>query len=244
MRYMFGVKDAYKAFTLDKLIGSLIKQVQTAIADSKSQELFDLLRREREIAGPTTQDLINHRKTAEKILGPDENLFRLDWLPELRTVTIQLLGKDDNSFDDSEVLTGRWQAYIDSYVSPGETVGVPTSSLTRRPFLKRTKIALKDGSAPSVSSQGSLAMRVCVRTYRIFYVSNTEESLWRVSSVEEHALARANLESLKARQSKFLETYGAREEPERKVEVHPPTEPEPATSPPPPPPPSDTKVDS
>lgn len=32
-------------------------------------------------------------------------------------MTIQLIGKDDSSFDDAEVLTGRWQAYIDSYVS-------------------------------------------------------------------------------------------------------------------------------
>ena len=32
-------------------------------------------------------------------------------------MTIQLLGKDDSSFDDTEVTTGRWQAYIDSFVS-------------------------------------------------------------------------------------------------------------------------------
>jgi paired amphipathic helix protein Sin3a len=32
-------------------------------------------------------------------------------------MTIQLIGKDDTSFDDSEVLTGRWQSYIDSFVT-------------------------------------------------------------------------------------------------------------------------------
>lgn len=32
-------------------------------------------------------------------------------------ITIQLLGKDDSNFDDTEVMNGRWQAYIDSYVS-------------------------------------------------------------------------------------------------------------------------------
>lgn len=32
-------------------------------------------------------------------------------------MTVQLLGKDDSSFDDTEVTTGRWQAYIDSFVS-------------------------------------------------------------------------------------------------------------------------------
>ena len=34
-----------------------------------------------------------------------------------KTITVQLIGKDDSSFDDTEVLTGRWQAYIDAYVS-------------------------------------------------------------------------------------------------------------------------------
>ena len=34
-----------------------------------------------------------------------------------KTMTVQLFGKDDASFDDLEVSTGRWQAYIDSYLS-------------------------------------------------------------------------------------------------------------------------------
>lgn len=32
-------------------------------------------------------------------------------------LTFQLLGKEDANFDDVDVYTGRWQAYIDSYVS-------------------------------------------------------------------------------------------------------------------------------
>lgn len=32
-------------------------------------------------------------------------------------MTVQLIGKDDSSFDDSEVLSGRWQSYIESFVS-------------------------------------------------------------------------------------------------------------------------------
>jgi paired amphipathic helix protein Sin3a len=32
-------------------------------------------------------------------------------------MTFQLIGKDDSSFDDSEVLSGRWQFYVDAYVS-------------------------------------------------------------------------------------------------------------------------------
>lgn len=32
-------------------------------------------------------------------------------------MTIQLIGKDDLGFDDSEAMTNRWQSYIDAYVS-------------------------------------------------------------------------------------------------------------------------------
>ena len=65
---------------MDKLIGALIKQIQTILADPKSQDLYELLRREREISSPTTQDLINCRRNTERVLGPDENLFRIDWV--------------------------------------------------------------------------------------------------------------------------------------------------------------------
>ena len=38
-------------------------------------------------------------------------------LPEPKTMTIQLIGKDDTSYDDSEAMTGRWQSYIESFGS-------------------------------------------------------------------------------------------------------------------------------
>lgn len=55
-------------------------QVQTVFADSKSQDLLEILKKERALANPTTQDQINSRRNAEKVLGPDENLFRIDWV--------------------------------------------------------------------------------------------------------------------------------------------------------------------
>lgn len=59
---------------------SCIFEVQTIFADAKSQDLLEILKRERALASPTTQDQINSRRTAEKVLGPDENIFRVDWV--------------------------------------------------------------------------------------------------------------------------------------------------------------------
>lgn len=48
--------------------------------DPKSQELLELLKKERTHGTLTTQDQIRCRQNAERILGPDENLFRIDWV--------------------------------------------------------------------------------------------------------------------------------------------------------------------
>ncbi|KAH9887270.1 hypothetical protein C8Q73DRAFT_713400 [Cubamyces lactineus] len=210
MRYMFGMKHAYKLFTVDKVIGALIKQVQVILSDPKSQELYDLLRREREITSPTTQDLINCRRNTERVLGPDENLFRVDWLPEPKTMTIQLIGKDDGAYDDSEVLTGRWQSYMESFVSHHYTAGVPSSSTIRRPFLLRTKIPSPSGGMPDILARGGIQIKVCVRTYRLFFVPDSEDVMFRLSTARERADARELVEKRNAQRRAWLERYAAR----------------------------------
>ena len=55
-------------------------QVQTILMDPKSQELLELLKKERVYGTLSTQDQINSRQHAERIMGPDENLFRMDWV--------------------------------------------------------------------------------------------------------------------------------------------------------------------
>ncbi|KAI1788076.1 hypothetical protein LXA43DRAFT_1161851 [Ganoderma leucocontextum] len=236
MRYMFGLKHTFKLFTVDKLIGALIKQVQTILSDPKSQDLYELLRREREIPSPTTQDLINCRRNTERVLGPDENLFRIDWLPEPRTITIQLIGKDDASYDDSEVMTGRWQAYIESFVSHHYTAGVPTSSTIRRPFLLRTKVPSLTGAMPDIVARGGLQIKVCVRTYRLFFVSHSEDIMVRISSRKERVDARKAVKSRNDKRRKWLEDYASahvKDEPQSATtEVAPKPPSVPSTQPP------------
>ncbi|KAJ7052531.1 hypothetical protein C8F01DRAFT_1033117 [Mycena amicta] len=184
MRFMFGVKNAYKIFTIDKLLGAIVKQVQALLSDNRTQDLLDLLKRERVLTSPTSQDLSNSRKAAEDILGPDENLFRIDWLPESKHITFQLFGKDDSNFEDSEVATGRWQSYIESFVSSHLSEGVPASRV-RRPFLRRNLPAAVQNAPPNVVTGDGLEIKVCVQTYRLFYVSHSEDFLVKLRSRED-----------------------------------------------------------
>ncbi|KAJ7903728.1 hypothetical protein B0H14DRAFT_2666128 [Mycena olivaceomarginata] len=200
VRFMFGIK----IFTIDKLIGSLIKQVQLLFGDEKSQDLLEVLKREQALASPTTQDLINSRKNAEKILGPDENLFRVDWLPDSKHMTFQLIGKDDSSFDDSEVLTGRWQSYIDSFVSSEATESV-SFSRTKRPFLRKNLPAAVQNAPPNVVTQDGLEIKICVRTYRLFYVSASEDYLFKLRTCEDVEAASKQLKKRNVLRQQWLQ---------------------------------------
>ncbi|KAG1731662.1 uncharacterized protein EDB91DRAFT_1238915 [Suillus paluster] len=184
MRNMFGVKDAYRIFTIDKVIESLIKQVQLVLADAKSQELFEFLKRHRALQAPTIQDQLNSRRFAENVLGPDENIFRVDWLPDTKPMTIQLLGKDDSRFDDSEMLA------------------------ERRALLRRNVPASVTSSTPAVLARSALETKVCVRTYRLFFVSGTEDFLWRIPSKEDvdtSSSAGVGREAASKRRERWLE---------------------------------------
>ncbi|KAF4616526.1 hypothetical protein D9613_008571 [Agrocybe pediades] len=204
-RAIFGYKDAYKIFTVDKVIGAIIKQVQMVIADPKSQELLELLKRERSLVSPTTQDRINYRHQVENILGPDENVFRIDWLSEPKTLTIQLIGKDDSTFDDSEAFTGRWQAYMDSYNTSDPTEGV-SQARVRRPFLRRNLPPGTTETPLEISSQDKLEIKICLRTYRMFHVPRTEAIMWKYRPKEE---MEKNAQQLKLRNALRRKWLGA-----------------------------------
>jgi len=174
---MFGTK-AYVMFTIDKVISSLLKQVQYILVD-KSVRLCDGLKRERDLATLTLQDQEDLRMNAEKIIGSDENLLRIDWMPESHTMTVQLIGKDDSNFDDVDMFTGRWHAYIDSFITDEDTKGSPKAKV-KPPFLPRNLRAVnKEPPQTDFYARSGLEIRVCVRTYRLFFVADTEDILIR-----------------------------------------------------------------
>ncbi|KIJ29114.1 hypothetical protein M422DRAFT_54338 [Sphaerobolus stellatus SS14] len=171
-RYMFGMK-AYNVFTLDKVIGALIKQVQIILADSKNKELVQLLQRERENPSFSTQDQVNYRRKAESVIGMDEHLYKINYIRESCTFTVELLGKEDPRSDDSPAMIERWSQYMDSYQKD-----IPDDAVTSKgkvPFLKRN-LRLKASLPPTFISHSGLEIQICMRTYRLFYVMGSEDS--------------------------------------------------------------------
>ena len=81
LRYMWGIK-AFPAFTIDKVIGSMIKHVHSMNTDARCHQLIDLLKVEREAERITVRHSIVYRHACEEIVGLDENLFRIEWVGE------------------------------------------------------------------------------------------------------------------------------------------------------------------
>ncbi|KAG8818871.1 Transcriptional regulatory protein sin3 [Serendipita sp. 401] len=173
LRFMFGTKG-YLLFTVDKVIAALIKQVHIAMSDPQTEELLDLLKQERRVESPTTQQVITYRRSAEDIIGPDDSLFRINW--DHTIMTMQLLGKSDPSTDDAETVAQRWRFYIESYVLTHPTEGVQEPK--KMPFLRRNVVEAPLTETGCQAHNG-LEIRVCIRTYRLFFSSNTEDFFWR-----------------------------------------------------------------
>ncbi|GJJ10538.1 hypothetical protein Clacol_004765 [Clathrus columnatus] len=133
-RYMFGMK-AYTVFTIDKVIGAVIKQVQLILLDNKSKELVQLLQKERENPSMSLQDQNNYREKAGAIVGSDDHFYRINYLLDLRSFTIQLLSKDDSKDEDTQAMVEKWRKYIDAFQADSD----PSALIPRGryPFLRR-----------------------------------------------------------------------------------------------------------
>ncbi|KIR56076.1 paired amphipathic helix protein Sin3a [Cryptococcus gattii Ru294] len=194
LRLMF-TNEAYLMFNLDKVIGGIVRQIQTIVGDLKSQELFALLQRDRASAKTSTKNQIAYRMQAEGVLGGNENLYKIEWLPGKETLTIQLLSEEDRSVDDAETTQERWAQYIESFA-----LTHPTEGLLKRvdsPFLRRniTKIqareeALSASAGPSsamnnVEARDGLEIKIALGNYRMFFTPGTEDYFHRAYKQQE-----------------------------------------------------------
>jgi hypothetical protein len=63
------------------------------------------------------------------------------------------------------------------------------------------------GTGHDFYARGGLEIKVCVRTYRLFYVSRTEDVLWRILSTPEQERAHARLAARNASRVRRLDKF-------------------------------------
>ncbi|GAC71740.1 gluconate kinase [Moesziomyces antarcticus T-34] len=189
VRYMYGI-EGYIVFTLDKVIGALIKVVQFLTTDNKCQEMQSIMEANRANVQSTLtsyRQQIADRMAAEDLIGKDESLFRLEWVPSSCTLLIQMLSKDDLTLDDARTAERNWLHYVSSF-----SLWTPTEGLAEEaqaPFIKRSLSASgaseNEASETRYVTRSGLEIRVCLRTFKLFFAHGTEDVFVRIRPEDE-----------------------------------------------------------
>ncbi|SJX62935.1 related to SIN3-transcription regulatory protein [Sporisorium reilianum f. sp. reilianum] len=189
VRYMYGI-EGYIVFTLDKVIGAMVKVVQFLTTDSKCQEMQAIMEANR--ANPQStltsyRQQIADRMAAEGLIGKDESLFRLEWVPTSCTLLIQMLSKDDLTLDDASTVEQSWLHYMSSFSLWTPTEGLPAEA--QAPFIKRSVSGNgtndDEASETRYVTRSGLEIRICLRTFKLFFHQGTEDVFVRIRSEEE-----------------------------------------------------------
>lgn len=149
LREMFGI-HAYTAFTMDKVVQNICRQLQHIVVDESCCQCTELYLEEQKTsaglatggAGETqslraTNEAV-YQKKAEQILQ-DENCFKIMIHKNETKVTIELLDTETADSEDGMEIE-RWSEYIEKYAKDDETITDELKErLSRKPvFLPRS----------------------------------------------------------------------------------------------------------
>src|SRR5271163_4646569 len=136
----------------------------------------------------TPREQIVYRIAVEGIVGTDDHLHRFEWVypsflglancqdEQLRRLGIQLLNKEDLTLDQATSREEQWAYYVDSYYMHADTEGVATEELNA-PVLRRLHYVADASVNGFVANE--LQVKICLNTYKLFYLVNTEDTLIR-----------------------------------------------------------------
>ncbi|XP_069103169.1 paired amphipathic helix protein Sin3a-like isoform X1 [Argopecten irradians] len=128
LREMYGI-HAYIAFTMDKLVQNLVRQMQHIVTDDvccKVTDMFEEEKKNKATGGrvATVHQRANqeaaYQKRADHILA-DENCFKLMIYKKDCRLTLELLDTEHEQSDDP-VEVERWSEYVEKYVANDDTV--------------------------------------------------------------------------------------------------------------------------
>ncbi|XP_072837916.2 paired amphipathic helix protein Sin3a isoform X1 [Pogona vitticeps] len=147
LREMFTI-HAYIAFTMDKLIQSIVRQLQHIVSDEICVQVTELYLSESNngatgglLSSQSSRSLVEtaYQRKAEQLMQ-DENCFKLMFVQSRGHVqlTIELLDTEEENSDDP-VEAERWTDYVDRYVNSDSTSPELREQLAQKPvFLPST----------------------------------------------------------------------------------------------------------
>ncbi|XP_033903266.1 paired amphipathic helix protein Sin3a-like isoform X2 [Acipenser ruthenus] len=206
LREMFTI-HAYMAFTMDKLIQSIVRQLQHIVSDEICVQVTELYLSES--LNGATGGLLNtqssrassevaYQRKGEQLMS-DENCFKLMFFQDRGQVhhTIELLDTEEENSDEPAEAE-RWSDYVERYVNSDSTSPELREHLAQKPvFLPRNLRRIrkyqrgreqqekegKEGSGKkSVENVENLDKMECkfkLNSYKMVYVFKSEDYMYR-----------------------------------------------------------------
>ncbi|KAG0953193.1 hypothetical protein G6F57_001621 [Rhizopus arrhizus] len=170
-RYIF-VTDAYLLFTIDKLVHTMIKQIQAIITDPKSVELIRLFKCDKGLESMSPRTLAVYRLRAEDIAGSSDNLYKINFDNQSQYMTIQLIGKDDYMMEPTA--EDKYEDYVASYMDwVNTTDGVDPSQM--KPSFLRRNLRPQDEHLNRIFVRSKLQYKIDQSSYHMYYIVGSED---------------------------------------------------------------------
>uniref|UniRef100_A0A8C9ZYE8 Paired amphipathic helix protein Sin3a n=1 Tax=Sander lucioperca TaxID=283035 RepID=A0A8C9ZYE8_SANLU len=201
LREMFTI-HAYIAFTMDKLIQSIVRQLQHIVSDEICVQVTDLyLSESANGASGGTMSTQSSRSSAEALyqrkaeqLMSDENCFKVMFSRHRGQVqlTVELLDTEEENSDEP-MEAERWSDYVGRYLNPDSTTPELREHLAQKPvFLPRNLRRIRkyqkgreqldkeacEGGKKSLEKEKMECM-FKLNSYKMVYVFKSEDYMYR-----------------------------------------------------------------
>ncbi|EHS63440.1 uncharacterized protein PGTG_21572 [Puccinia graminis f. sp. tritici CRL 75-36-700-3] len=199
-RTLFGIKG-YLLVTVDKVCQALVKVLSNLSHHPGSKKILELFQNQKKMYDSDRVNLtdcqkLSYRRSVESLTGNghESKVYRIEWITSSRAIRIQLIGGDEISQEDFDAMEKAWSDYIASFqdMSVDRTLGLENFKL-KPPFLNRNiKLVKKSTQDKLVTTkeendfkegnfiaETGLAIRICMRSYKMFFHPNTTEFLMR-----------------------------------------------------------------
>ena len=180
MRDIFGV-SAYTTFTIDKLIQCINRQLQNIISDEACTRLLSLYIYEK--ARNQEEEFVKtaYRANADGIIGGDENCLSFVHDRKRKVLEVVLLDPEEIvTAPDVSTVEEKWSFYVDKYVKMDPDPSLSEEKI-KQPFLSRCKRGDPEDVEEDERLQwyNGLQCKICINTYKIFYVENSSDFMYR-----------------------------------------------------------------
>jgi paired amphipathic helix protein Sin3a len=171
---------AYKLYSVEKVVQSLVKHLHSILTDSRSSEILVLFEKNRKEPTTSAKDQIVYRNLVRSNMNPDDNMFRIEFNAPKHHVCIEYVALDDLTLKDQVTDEEKWNYYLTSYVIAHPTEGVNVSEV-RMPFLKSQTLEDAEETDLDGYTDSQLRIKVARDNYKLFFESDSHDEFTRFS---------------------------------------------------------------